>query len=82
MTRFLLIVLFAVPLCASSVHSRGEDDFHRLDLKTPEDLRALLHYDGQDMPLLSSHRGGAAPGYPENCVATFERTIENAFSLL
>ena len=34
------------------------------------------------MPLLSAHRGGAVPGYPENCIATFEHTLRHAFSIL
>ena len=34
------------------------------------------------MPLLSAHRGGASTGYPENCIATFERTLRHTFSIL
>jgi len=34
------------------------------------------------MPLVGAHRGGAMPGYPENCIATFEHTLRRAFSML
>jgi glycerophosphoryl diester phosphodiesterase len=27
------------------------------------------------LPVISGHRGGAAAGYPENCIATFEHTL-------
>ncbi len=50
--------------------------------QTPQGLQALLRYDGQRLPLVSGHRGGAGSGYPENCLATFERTVQNTFALL
>lgn len=55
---------------------------HRIDVKTPEELRKLFRFDGARMPLLSAHRGGAVPGYPESCLATFEHTLSHTFSIL
>lgn len=49
---------------------------------SPEALRELFVYSKERMPLVSAHRGGAVPGYPENCIATFEHTVENAYSIL
>ena len=34
------------------------------------------------MPLVSAHRGGAKPGYPENCVATFENTLRHTYAIV
>lgn len=34
------------------------------------------------MPLLSAHRGGAGPGFPENCLETFEHTLRHTFAML
>ena len=42
----------------------------------------LLKYTGEPLPLVSGHRGGAAIGFPENCIATFEHTLEHTFALL
>ncbi|MBM4091514.1 MAG: glycerophosphodiester phosphodiesterase family protein [Planctomycetes bacterium] len=64
------------------VNSQDTVQFHRIDAKTPEGLRSLFHHDGNAMPLLSAHRGGAVPGYPENCMETFEHTIWHVFSIL
>lgn len=36
----------------------------------------------KSMTLVAAHRGGAAPGYPENAVETFERTLSFAPALL
>src|SRR6185369_1446845 len=42
----------------------------------------LLKYTGESLPLVSGHRGGAAVGFPENCIATFEHTLANTFAML
>ncbi len=55
---------------------------HVLDPQTPEGLRQLLRPTGEALPLVSAHRGGALPGFPENCVATFENTLRRTFALL
>jgi glycerophosphoryl diester phosphodiesterase len=68
-----LILAIALPLCAQS---------HRLVPKTADDLRQLLSYTGARLPLLSAHRGGAAAGFPENCLETFDHTIGHTFAML
>lgn len=82
MTRTLLIALFAATTAPVVAFGQGEISLHRIDAKTPEGLHALFHYDGHAMPLVSAHRGGAVPGYPENCIATFENTLRHTFSML
>ena len=47
-----------------------------------EALSAYLRYDSEAGPLVSAHRGGPAPGYPENALATFERTLHLAPALI
>ncbi|MGV3586270.1 MAG: glycerophosphodiester phosphodiesterase family protein, partial [Adhaeribacter sp.] len=48
-----------------------------LSLKSPADLHAFFKYTGQDVPLISGHRGGMVKGFPENCIATFENTLRH-----
>lgn len=44
--------------------------------KTGADLRAFLkHRTDRTAPLIMAHRGGPAPGYPENAMSTFARTF-------
>ncbi len=59
-----------------------ESRLHRVAPQTPSDLRLLFQYTGQPLPLVSAHRGGAGPGLPENCIATFEATLARTFSML
>jgi glycerophosphoryl diester phosphodiesterase len=34
------------------------------------------------LPIVSAHRGGAAKGFPENCLETFAHTVEHTFAML
>ncbi|MDI9385425.1 MAG: glycerophosphodiester phosphodiesterase family protein [Verrucomicrobiota bacterium] len=49
---------------------------------TTEELHALLTPGSPALPLISAHRGGAGPGLPENCIATFEQTAQTGFALI
>ncbi|MCS7467418.1 glycerophosphodiester phosphodiesterase family protein [Stieleria sp. ICT_E10.1] len=55
---------------------------HRIVPRTPAELREFFRYTGSRLPIASAHRGGAGPGYPENCIATFEHTLAETFSML
>lgn len=82
MMRFALIVPLGVMLARGVGLAQEKSPFHRIDAGSPKGLRALLHYDDEAMPLVSAHRGGALPGYPENCIETFEHTLRHTFSIL
>lgn len=45
-----------------------------LELRSVEDLYQFLTYNKQRVPLISAHRGGPEPGFPENAIETFERS--------
>lgn len=82
MARLLLIAALVTPIAPGAVFGQDETHLYRIDAKTPRGLHELFDYDGRAMPLLSAHRGGALPGYPENCIATFEHTLRHTFSML
>ena len=68
--RYLLPLLFplllSLPLAAQ----------HYIKTDSPAHLREFFQYSPDRIPLISAHRGGAALGYPENCLATFDRTLQ------
>lgn len=43
-----------------------------VQLQTTSDLYRFLTFGDNRYPLVSAHRGGAAPGYPENALETFD----------
>lgn len=55
---------------------------HRIDPQTPNGLQELFKFTEDRLPFVSAHRGGAQPGYPENCIATFENTLKHTFAIL
>ena len=55
---------------------------HSIDARTPVGLRELFRHTGERLPLVSAHRSGAGPGFPENCLATFEETLRVGYAML
>jgi glycerophosphoryl diester phosphodiesterase len=55
---------------------------YTVDARTPQGLQELFAPDGDALPLVSAHRGGAEKGFPENCIATFEHTLRHCWSML
>lgn len=55
---------------------------HRINPATPKGLRELLLFTGDRLPIVSAHRGGAGPGLPENCITTFEKTLQVGYAML
>ncbi len=82
--RIIALALFALIIgCLSACFQQATDNRHvtgagdtamsRIVPKTVDDLYELLRYREGRYPLVSAHRGGPAPGYPENALATFQR---------
>jgi glycerophosphoryl diester phosphodiesterase len=57
-------------------------DLYRIEIPPGETLKNFFRYTPERMPLVSSHRGGARQGFPENCISTFENTLRHTWSLL
>ncbi|MCA9128392.1 MAG: glycerophosphodiester phosphodiesterase family protein [Planctomycetales bacterium] len=55
---------------------------YQIDAASANGLRELLHYGAELPPVVSAHRGGAGPGLPENCIATFEQTLAHGYAML
>ncbi|MCK5840341.1 MAG: glycerophosphodiester phosphodiesterase family protein [Bacteroidales bacterium] len=49
--------------------------FAQIDFKSSEDLKSYFQWTPESKPLISAHRGGPYPGYPENCIETFEYVL-------
>jgi len=61
---------------------RPAPGLHLVDAGTPQGLQELFAPGPDALPLVSAHRGGAAKGFPENCIATFEQTLRHSWSML
>jgi glycerophosphoryl diester phosphodiesterase len=73
----LALSLVALVCCGQSAWAQ-----YRIDAKTPDGLKDLLAHSADPLPLVSAHRGGPQAGFPENCIATFENTLQHTFAML
>ena len=55
---------------------------HRFNIHTPQQMKDFFHYTADRIPFASSHRGAPTLGYPENCIATFAKTLEHTWSIM
>ena len=72
-TRIWLVILCGA-LMAGGTHAQVP---HRLPIKTVEDLHDFFKWTDKKKPIISGHRGGMVPGFPENSLATFENTLQH-----
>lgn len=75
------MVLLALKACLALAPA-GYAALHRIDAGTPAGLRELFQPGPTPLPFVSAHRGGAKKGFPENCLATFEHTLQHTFAIL
>ncbi len=47
-----------------------------LKIRNTTELKDYFKYTGNDIPIVSGHRGGTTKGYPENCIPTLENTLK------
>lgn len=62
--------------------SRPSGALHVIGVRSVKDLKEFLRYTPDRIPFVSAHRGGPRPGFPENCLATFENTLRHTWAIL
>ena len=76
LAKFLLPCLLAS--CCLSCLSTNNGGYaygtNQISIKTVDELHRFLTYHEKRYPLISAHRGGPEPGYPENAIETFEHS--------
>ena len=53
----------------------SEKRLHTVQINSLEALKAYFRYDPERDIIVSGHRGGMMPGYPENCIESCEKTL-------
>lgn len=70
-----LLLLLAVCCAAVLPACAQAPKLHTVTINSIEELQAYFTYDpGRDI-IVSGHRGGMMPGYPENCIESCEKTL-------
>ena len=84
MVPFIAMHLFATGVLAheSTPIPVGNRHLFRIDPQSPHGLQEIFQPTGKPFPFVSAHRGGAQKGFPENCIATFEHTLDHSYAIL
>jgi glycerophosphoryl diester phosphodiesterase len=79
MKDLLLIVLIAGSLFfgagCKDARRHAATDLHTVEINSLQELQAYFRYSPERDIRVSGHRGGMMPGYPENCIASCEKTL-------
>jgi len=88
-TRSQLIILIVILIVPTLVLSKDvprsstlSSRLHVINPQNPQGLRELFRYTGESEYFVSAHRGGPQQKLPENCIQTFENTLEHTFSIM
>ncbi|TDG36834.1 glycerophosphodiester phosphodiesterase family protein [Pedobacter changchengzhani] len=70
--KFLVILFCSIMLFFSSC-KRDVKVHHYINFESVNQLQSFLNWSPEKRyPLFSAHRGGPMPGFPENCIETFQ----------
>jgi len=80
----IVMLLFTTVVIAqdSTPIPLGNRQLYRIDPQSPHGLQEIFQPTGKPFPFVSAHRGGAQKGFPENCIATFEHTLDHSYAIL
>lgn len=83
-TKNVLAIVFSsiILFYPAIVKSQSSKKLNKFEIASTDAIKDFFHYTGNDIPLVSAHRGGSLPGFPENCIQTFEHTLAATHALL
>lgn len=84
---FLVILAFLVFSCKKPISQISESEnnqsgLYRIDVRSTEEAKDFFTWSRDRIPLVSAHRGGPYPGFPENSLQAFENTIKHTHAII
>ncbi|MBK1441954.1 glycerophosphodiester phosphodiesterase family protein [Parapedobacter sp. ISTM3] len=80
-TSLLTVAVISLFITSCLPSNLGSSDFryaaNKIKLTSVSDLYRFFTYNEKRYPLVSAHRGGPAPGFPENAIETFENSYRH-----
>lgn len=71
-----LIIFFLFTVSFTMLNCQVSSVLHKVKVENIEDLQEYFTYNPDSDIIISAHRGGMLPGYPENCIESCEKTLE------
>jgi glycerophosphoryl diester phosphodiesterase len=72
---FFILHLSFLLAAVSCAPKEQRSTLHTVDIKSWEELYEYFRYSPDKDIIISGHRGGMLEGYPENCIASCEKTL-------
>src|SRR5690606_32280051 len=63
-----ILLFFVIEVCA-------QKKLHTIRVRNMSELQQFFHYEDGKPVIISGHRGGMLPGYPENSIEAMEKTL-------
>jgi glycerophosphoryl diester phosphodiesterase len=88
MNKYFLVLLASLLFSCNKPSSEPVDaktdqsGLHKIVIHSTEDARDFYAWSDDRIPLVSAHRGGPYPGYPENSLEAFENTIRHTHAII
>jgi glycerophosphoryl diester phosphodiesterase len=84
---FLVILTFLLFSCNKPTAQIGESEnnltgLYKIEVQSTEEAKAFFTWSKDRVPLVSAHRGGPYPGFPENSLEAFENTIRHTYAII
>lgn len=80
--KTFIIIAFALGATLISSFIFLSQELHTVNIKNTRQLHDFFTYQPDRIPFVSAHRGGPRAGFPENCIETFENTLQHAFAMM
>ncbi|MDD2382222.1 MAG: hypothetical protein PHV35_11055, partial [Mariniphaga sp.] len=71
----LATITFVVVCAFLSSCKIEENKLHTVSIDSKSDLQEYFQYSPEKDIMIAGHRGGMLEGYPENCIASCEKTL-------
>ena len=82
-TVIITLSLSTLVLPKDVSYSAPESSYlHVIKPLNSQELQELFRYNGDSLHIVSAHRGGPRPKFPENCIGTFENTMKHTFAIM
>lgn len=80
----ILLLLFSCKkeTAESKKSATASNESYRIVLSTLEETKDFYTWSSDRIPMVSAHRGGPYPGYPENSIEAFENTLKHTPSII
>ncbi len=80
--KLIFVVIVVWLLAFQGCGTRSGDIRRPSGFESADELKAYFQWTPDRLPLISAHRGGPVPGYAENALRTFQRSVDAGAAII